>query len=69
MNTLTNYGLDLVRRFKNEDEGLALTEYLVVLALLVGGLIVAVTLFGTNLSTAWTNWAGWVSATLGQVPS
>lgn len=69
MNKLTTYGLDLIRRFNSEDEGLALTEYLVVLGLLIGGVIAAVLVFGNNLSNAWTNWATWVGNTLGNAPT
>lgn len=49
-----------LQSFRKEEDGLALTEYLVVLGLLVGGTIIAVTLFGSNLSAVWNNWAGWV---------
>jgi pilus assembly protein Flp/PilA len=49
-----------LQSFRKEEDGLALTEYLVVLGLLVGGTIIAVTLFGDNLAEVWTNWAGWV---------
>ena len=43
-----------VRAFVREEDGVALTEYLVLLGLLVGGVIAAVILAGTNLVTAWT---------------
>ena len=42
-----------VRAFAREEDGVALTEYLILLALLVGGVIGAVTLAGQNLSAAW----------------
>lgn len=48
------------RRFLKEEDGIALSEYLVVLGLMLGGVITAVTLFGTNLNTAWDNWADWI---------
>ena len=66
MNTVTFYLMDLYRRFHSEDEGLALTEYLVVLGLLIGGVIAAVILFGNNLSNAWNNWGNWADQTLGK---
>ena len=66
MNTVTFYLMDLYRRFHSEDEGLALTEYLVVLGLLIGGVIAAVILFGNNLSNAWNNWGTWADQTLGK---
>jgi len=53
-----------VRAFAREEDGVALTEYLILLGLLVGGVIAAVTLAGTNLSTAWKSWAGFFSASL-----
>lgn len=49
----------LVLSFKTEDEGLALTEYLVLLGLLIGGVILAVTAFGDGLGNAWQGWANW----------
>lgn len=65
MTIVTLYLADLMRRFRDEEKGLALSEYLVVLGLLIGGVIAAVLLFGANLGTAWSNWAGWVQSTLG----
>jgi len=47
-----------VGTFVREEDGVALTEYLVLLGLLVGGVIAAVTLAGTNLGIAWNSWAG-----------
>ena len=68
MNYLNLYVTDLIRRFRAEDEGLALTEYLVVLGLLIGGVIGAVLIFGQNLSAAWTNWGTWIQTMLGATP-
>ncbi|WP_211092128.1 Flp family type IVb pilin [Aliigemmobacter aestuarii] len=48
-------------RFAKEESGLALTEYLILLGLLTGAVIIAVTLFGTNLAASWTAWANWVA--------
>ncbi|MBY5851035.1 MULTISPECIES: Flp family type IVb pilin [Rhizobium] len=53
-----------VRAFAREEDGVALTEYLILLALLVGGVIAAVTLAGNNLATVWNGWAGWFTANL-----
>ncbi len=58
------FAKDLAQRFRREDEGLALTEYLVVLGLMIGGVIFAVMLFGMNLNIAWTQWADWMSDNL-----
>ncbi|MBX4924295.1 Flp family type IVb pilin [Rhizobium binae] len=53
-----------VRAFAREEDGVALTEYLILLALLVGGVITAVTLAGTNLATVWNSWATWFTTNL-----
>ncbi|MFU8865930.1 MAG: Flp family type IVb pilin [Rhodobacterales bacterium] len=54
-----------LQTFRKEEDGLALTEYLVLLGLLTGAVITAVLLFGTNLQTAWGGWAAWVGTTFG----
>lgn len=46
-----------VRAFAREEDGVALTEYLILLGLLVGGVIAAVGVAGTNLDAAWDSWA------------
>jgi len=48
-----------VRAFAREEDGVALTEYLMLLGLLVGGVMVTVQLAGTNLDAAWGTWATW----------
>ncbi|WOS66812.1 Flp family type IVb pilin [Sinorhizobium fredii] len=48
-----------VSAFAREEDGVALTEYLILLALLVGGVITAVTTAGGNLSAAWETWGSW----------
>ncbi|MFD1196045.1 Flp family type IVb pilin [Seohaeicola saemankumensis] len=58
--TLQAYSATKIKKFRKEEDGLALTEYLVVLGLLVGGVIVAVGLFGDALSDTWDNWTTWV---------
>ncbi|MDT8327019.1 MAG: Flp family type IVb pilin [Roseovarius sp.] len=59
------YMNDLVRRFRDDEEGLALTEYLVLLGLLTAALIGAITLFGGALTTAWGEWTTWIGGNLG----
>lgn len=53
----------LVARFKREDEGLALTEYLILLGLLVGGVVAAVLAIGGDLNAAWSDWQNWFAST------
>ena len=47
----------LIKKFVKEEDGVALTEYLILLGILVGGVIAAVGLAGENLSTAWNGWS------------
>ena len=51
----------LLQRFSKEEDGIALTEYLILLGLLVGGVIVAVLLFGAQLSLVWDGWSAFFS--------
>lgn len=48
------------RHLKKNEDGLALTEYLILLGLLTAAVIAAVLLFGENLGTAWNDWAVWL---------
>lgn len=50
-----------LQTFRKEEDGLALTEYLILLGLLAGAVIVAVGLFGTNLTGSWNTWALWIN--------
>ena len=43
--------------FVKEEDGLALTEYLILLGLLVGAVIASVLIIGTELADAWEDWA------------
>ena len=52
--------VEIVRAFAAEEDGGAMTEYIVLLGILVGGVIAAVTLFGTDLNTVWQSWATWI---------
>jgi pilus assembly protein Flp/PilA len=53
--------LALSNAFVKDEDGAALTEYLILLGLIVGGVVAAVTTFGTNLAAVWTAWATWVT--------
>ncbi|MER9410409.1 MULTISPECIES: hypothetical protein [unclassified Mesorhizobium] len=48
----------MFRAFAREEDGIALTEYLILLGVLTAAVITAVTLSGTNLAAAWGSWAG-----------
>ena len=53
-------------RFVNDEEGIALTEYLILLGLLTGAVIAAVLIFGRELGLNWQSWATWMTnASLG----
>ena len=69
MNFVTFYIASVARRLRDEEDGLALTEYLVVLGLLVGGVIAAVLTFGNELSNAWEAWGNWVGSLGDNAPS
>ncbi len=58
-----------VSAFAREEDGVALTEYLILLALLVGGVIAAVTAAGSNLSSAWESWGTWWTAEVSAPPA
>ncbi|MCA1443410.1 hypothetical protein I6F07_24945 [Ensifer sp. IC4062] len=48
--------LSKVRAFAREEDGVALTEYLILLGLLTGGVIASVLAIGGDLSDAWGTW-------------
>ena len=63
---LISYVFDVQRRLRDDEDGLALTEYLLLLGLLTGAVIGAVIVFGTQLGVAWTSWGTWITgASLG----
>lgn len=59
---VVSYVIGRVGQLRDEEEGLALTEYLILLGLLTAAVIAAVTLFGTNLSNVWSGWATWIGS-------
>lgn len=59
MKTLSN----LFSSFIRDEEGIALTEYLILLGLLVGGVIASILLIGGELNTAWASWATFFEGT------
>lgn len=48
--------LESIRVFAAEEDGVALTEYLILLGLLVGGVVTTVIAAGGNLDAAWASW-------------
>lgn len=62
------YVLDLLRRFRDDKEGLALTEYLILLGLLTAAVITAVLAFGEQLGALWQGWADWINSLTGAPP-
>ena len=59
---LISYVFDVQRRMRDDEDGLALTEYLILLGLLTGVVIGAVLLFGGALGANWQSWATWMSS-------
>lgn len=53
----------MLSRFKRDEKGLALTEYLILLGLLTAAVIGAVLLFGEELGANWQSWAEWMRDT------
>ena len=55
------HALDALRKFQSDEEGLALTEYLILLGLLTAAVIGAVLAFGLQLGNLWGEWANWLN--------
>lgn len=62
---ISTYMMSLVIRFRDERDGLALTEYLILLGLLTAAVIGAVFAFGSQLGTLWQTWADWLNSLQG----
>ena len=60
---------DMVRAFVREEDGIALTEYLILLGVLTAAVIAAVLLAGGNLANAWNGWAVWFETLDNNVPT
>jgi pilus assembly protein Flp/PilA len=48
---------DKFRRFFVQDDGVAMVEYLMLLAILIGGALTAVAFTGDSLAAAYLRWA------------
>ncbi|QGY00202.1 Flp family type IVb pilin [Roseovarius faecimaris] len=68
LNKVNHYIVDLFRRFQSDEDGLALTEYLILLGLLTAAVITAVLAFGGQLGTLWNGWATWINSLTGAPP-
>jgi pilus assembly protein Flp/PilA len=55
-------------RFATDETGLALTEYLLLLGLVTGGVVLTVVAFGQSMGQTWTSWAEWVSRSFPEPP-
>jgi Flp pilus assembly pilin Flp len=52
-----NGQMEKVTIFLQDEEGVVATEYLILLALLVGSTLLAVATTGQSLSNSWNSWA------------
>jgi len=59
---LTVKTLDICNRFSRDEEGAGLVEYGMLVALIAAVVGVAVTTFGSNLSTGWSSLSGSVGS-------
>jgi Flp pilus assembly pilin Flp len=55
INKLFEKMLEKTLQFSEQEDGLALTEYLILLGVIAGGLIVLVGAFGTDLGSAYSS--------------
>lgn len=58
---IKSYLAGLYARLLSDEEGLALTEYLILLGLLTAAVVLAVLAFGQNLGAAWGAWSTWIT--------
>ena len=57
--------MNMMLGFLRDEDGAALTEYIVLLGLLVAGTIIAIIAFGGELSRIYNEWASWASTVSG----
>lgn len=60
MNLITSYVMTKLMMLRDQRDGLALTEYLILLGLLTAAVIGAVTAFGDQLGILWESWVTWL---------
>lgn len=49
----------LYRDFIDDERGLALTEYLILLGLVTGSVLVAILIIGATIDGVWSTWVSW----------
>ena len=54
----------IFKEFLSDEDGMALTEYLILLGLLLGAVIGAILIYGSIVSGNWEAWANWVDGSL-----
>ena len=62
------YLRDPLERFAKQEDGIALTEYLTLLGLLLGGVFTAVAGFNDSLTGVWDTFTAWLSSNAIVVP-
>lgn len=58
---MVSQALAVLRGFGKNEDGLALVEYLILLAILSGATVAAVFIFANNIGAQWALWANWFS--------
>ncbi len=54
-------------RFCGEDRGVAVTEYVLLLSLLLAAVLIAAMAFDGAVGAAWDDWAAWVRDLMGNM--
>lgn len=57
--------ITMLQAFRKEEDGLALTEYLILLGLLTAAVVIAITTLGGNIATSFGEWATWIAGNTG----
>jgi Flp pilus assembly pilin Flp len=52
--------METIRRFWRDESGISATEYVVLAALIVAGLVTAITAVGANLASFFNEMATWI---------
>ncbi|HEY9020562.1 hypothetical protein PVW53_18955 [Seohaeicola sp. SP36] len=56
--------ITMLQTFRKEEDGLALTEYLVLLGLLTGAVVLAVIGLGESIEATFEAWATWITTNI-----